>query len=93
MIIDPIRSFSNEIISDQNTKHVKERQGGSSAEKLGVRTTLFSDSAAVGSLVAQAMDVPAVRLDKVAALQVSVRSGSYPIEPRQIAAAMLRELR
>jgi negative regulator of flagellin synthesis FlgM len=93
MTINPIRSESNPIVSE---KQAKTRPSGAEtqfSDTLGVNATLSRDSAAVGALVAQAMEAASVRADKVAALRASVASGDYSIDPHAIAASMLQELR
>jgi anti-sigma28 factor (negative regulator of flagellin synthesis) len=37
------------------------------------------------------MNTPAIRQDKVAELQTAVRSGSYKLDPAQIASAMIAD--
>ena len=61
-------------------------QGGT-----GDRTTLTSGSAAVSSLVSQAMNAPAIRQDKVQGLQQAIANGQYELDAQQIAAAMIDE--
>jgi flagellar biosynthesis anti-sigma factor FlgM len=92
MNIYPVGPSTNKLASDQNATPVQNCSDSIFREKLGVRTTLSSDSAAVGSLTAEAMTTPAIRHDKLAALQASVRNGSYSIAPREIAAALLQDL-
>jgi len=91
MIIDPIRSAATGISADTNAKQVKDSNSTNFPEGEGVRATLSSDTASVGSLVARAMQTPAVRQDRVDALRTSIRNGSYPIDAGEIASAMLRE--
>lgn len=75
-----------------------ERQPGAPASSAGAaaqgasedRVTLSSTLAGVESLTAQAMQTPKVRQDKVAALQLAVRNGSYELDPVQIAAAVIQ---
>jgi flagellar biosynthesis anti-sigma factor FlgM len=57
----------------------------------GDRVSLSSSAANVQSLTAQAMNTPAIRQDKVAELQTAVRSGSYKLDPAQIASAMIAD--
>jgi len=55
------------------------------------RATLTSDQASVSNLVSTAMQSPEIRQDKVAALQQSVSSGQYKLDPGKIAASMIDE--
>jgi flagellar biosynthesis anti-sigma factor FlgM len=55
------------------------------------RTTLTSDSASVQSMVSTAMQSPDVRQDKVASLRQAVNSGTYQLDPQQIASSILDE--
>jgi flagellar biosynthesis anti-sigma factor FlgM len=43
--------------------------------------------------VAEAMQMPAVRQDRVANLQQQIASGTYQVAPQAVADAMLRNLR
>jgi negative regulator of flagellin synthesis FlgM len=55
-----------------------------------------SDSAALSpaaQTVAQAMQMPEVRQDRVASLQQQIASGTYQVAPQDVADAMLRNLR
>lgn len=57
----------------------------------GDRVSLGASVASVQSLTAQAMNTPAIRQDKVAALQTAVQSGTYKLDPQQIASAMIAD--
>jgi flagellar biosynthesis anti-sigma factor FlgM len=51
--------------------------------------TLSVGSASVNSLVAKALDAPAIRADKVEALRQAVQNGEYKLDAVQIAEAMI----
>jgi flagellar biosynthesis anti-sigma factor FlgM len=51
--------------------------------------TLSVGSASVNSLVAKALDAPAIRADKVQALRQAVQNGEYKLDAVQIAEAMI----
>jgi flagellar biosynthesis anti-sigma factor FlgM len=53
--------------------------------------TVSVGSASVNSLVAKALDAPAIRQDKVEALCQAVQNGEYEVDPAQIAEAMIRQ--
>ncbi len=91
MIIDRIGSLMNEILTDKATGRAN--QGGTTPRAQGARpqTTLSSGTVAIGSMVAQAMQSPAVRQDKIESLRTSVSSGNYPIDTREIASAVLKD--
>lgn len=90
MIIDAVGTATNEIAADRNTKQIKD--GGAIFEgKPGVRATLTSDTASVDSLVARAMQAPAIRQSQVDALRLSIRDGNYKVDPGEIADSMLKE--
>ena len=91
MMIDPIASAAIGISTDTPAKQVKDSNNAKFSEGDGVRATLSSDTASVGTLVGRAMQTPAVRQDAVIALRTSIRNGSYPIDAGEIASAMLRE--
>ena len=57
----------------------------------GDRTTLTSGSAAVSSLVSEAMNSPAIRQDMVQSLKQEIASGQYKLDPDKIAGAMIDE--
>jgi flagellar biosynthesis anti-sigma factor FlgM len=50
-----------------------------------------SDTVSLSSLSAQTLQMPAVRQDKVNALRDQVEGGTYAIDPRATASAMLDE--
>jgi flagellar biosynthesis anti-sigma factor FlgM len=51
-----------------------------------------SDLSPAAHVVAQAMQMPDVRLDRVASLQQQIAKGDYQIAPQDVADAMLRNL-
>ena len=51
-----------------------------------------SDLSPAAQVVAQAMQMPEIRQDRVASLQQQIANGSYQIAPQEIADAMLRNL-
>lgn len=52
-----------------------------------------SDLSSAAQAVSQALQLPEVRQDRVAALQQQIASGSYNVAPQDVADAMLRNLR
>ena len=55
------------------------------------KTTLSVDTTAINSLSSQALQMPAIRQEKVAALGQSVSNGTYQIDPGKIADSILDE--
>ncbi len=55
----------------------------------GDHATLNSASSSVASLVTKALQTPEIRQDKVDAVRQSISNGSYQIDPKQIADAMI----
>jgi flagellar biosynthesis anti-sigma factor FlgM len=53
------------------------------------RTTFHSDSLSVQSLTSQALNSPEIRQDKVDTLSQSVNSGTYPLDSKEIAGAII----
>jgi negative regulator of flagellin synthesis FlgM len=51
-----------------------------------------SDLSPAAQVVAQAMQMPEVRQDRVASLQQQIASGSYQVVPQEVANAMLRDV-
>lgn len=51
-----------------------------------------SDLSPAAQVVAQAMQMPEIRPDRVASLQRQIASGSYQVAPQKVADAMLRNL-
>jgi flagellar biosynthesis anti-sigma factor FlgM len=51
-----------------------------------------SDLSSAAQVVAQAMQMPDVRQDRVASLQQRIASDSYQVAPQDVADAMLRNL-
>jgi negative regulator of flagellin synthesis FlgM len=52
-----------------------------------------TDLSPAAQTVAQAMQMPEVRQDRVASLQQQIASGTYQVAPQDVADAMLRNLR
>lgn len=92
MRIDLFNPASAQLPGEVNAQATK--NGNASSVDLGDggdRTTLSSGSAAVSSLVGQAMNTPEIRQDKVQSLQQAIAAGQYPLDPQQIAGAMIDE--
>ena len=91
MIIDRIGSPTNEILADKTAGRAN--QGGTThlAQVAGAHATLSIDTVAIGSLVAQAMQTPAVRQNKIESLKATVANGNYPIDTHEIASAVLKD--
>jgi flagellar biosynthesis anti-sigma factor FlgM len=53
--------------------------------------TLSVGSSSVNSLIAKALDAPAIRQDKVEALRQTVQNGEYKVDPALVAEAMIRQ--
>jgi flagellar biosynthesis anti-sigma factor FlgM len=51
-----------------------------------------SDLSPAAQAVAQAMQMPDIRQERVANLQQQISSGSYQVAPQEVASAMLRNL-
>ena len=92
MRIDLFNPSAAQIAGEANTQPAKTGNAptldSSSAED---RTTLTSGSAAVNSLVSEAMKTPEIRQDKVQSLQQAISNGQYQLDPYQIAGAMIDE--
>ena|ERR1700690_818035 len=54
-------------------------------------TTLLAGATSLASLTATAMDIPGVRTDRVEQLRQAIASGTYQVEPSQVADAILKE--
>lgn len=52
-----------------------------------------TDLSPAAEMVAQAMQMPDVREDRVGSLQQQIASGAYQVAPQDVADAMLRNLR
>ena len=51
-----------------------------------------SNLSPAAQVVAQAMQMPEIRQDRVASLQQQIANGSYQVAPQEVANAMLRHL-
>jgi flagellar biosynthesis anti-sigma factor FlgM len=92
MRIDLFNSQASQISGQPNSNKVKGQDGTvSDVDSSGDHTTLTSGSGSISSLVSGAMSSPEVRQDKVQALQQSISSGQYKLDPQQIAGAMIDE--
>ena len=92
MRIDLTNSAASQIANEPGSQSVN-GQNAVVPEASGTedRTSFTSDQASVGALVNTAMQSPEIRQDKVAALQQSIGSGQYELDPAKIAAAMIDE--
>lgn len=92
MRIDLFNSAATELAGEVNAKPAQTGNTSSPvSEASGDHTTLTSGSAAISSLVSQAMNTPSIRQDKVSSLQQAISSGQYQLDPDQIAGAMISE--
>jgi flagellar biosynthesis anti-sigma factor FlgM len=92
MRVDLYNSAASEISSEPSSKQVQSSSvTPSDSGDGGDRTTLTSGADPVSALVSGAMSSPDVRQDRVQSLQQAVSSGSYKLEPDQIAGAMIDE--
>ena len=91
MIIDRISSPANELLTDKTTSRSNRGALMDPAQGTGVHATLSSDTASVHSLVARAMQTPALRQEKIDALRALTASGSYAIDTGEIASALLSQ--
>jgi flagellar biosynthesis anti-sigma factor FlgM len=92
MRIDLYNTSATEIATDPNAKQVTAQNLQAPEAAAGEdRTTLSSGSSSVSSLVADAMNSPEVRTDKVQSLQHAISSGQYQLDPDKIAGAMIDE--
>jgi flagellar biosynthesis anti-sigma factor FlgM len=67
--------------------------GSSSTPGTGMATARdSSELSPAAQVVAQAMQMPDVRQDRVASLQQQITSGGYQVAPQEVADAMLRNL-
>lgn len=92
MRVDLSNTQASQIASEPSSQQVSHGTtpaavGGSDED----RTTLTSDSGAVGSLVSAAMNTPEMRDDKIASLQQAIANGQYDLDPEKIAASMIDE--
>ncbi|MGA9937313.1 MAG: flagellar biosynthesis anti-sigma factor FlgM [Candidatus Acidiferrales bacterium] len=92
MRIDP-NSQSSEAIQQQGTVQDSKNQAAQKAQQdpnasSGVQVQLSTSSNQVAALAQQAANVPAVRTDRVDALQQTVRDGNFNVSNEQVAAAI-----
>ena len=92
MTIDPLSSVTASLITDRNARPLAHHRDAEMGQTTEAHTTLKGSSAAVASLVAQAMSTPAVRQEKVDALKALIADGAYSIDRQKIASAMLTAL-
>ena len=53
--------------------------------------TFSGNQTSVASLVAKALDSGALRAEKIETLRQAVQNGTYPVDPNEIADAMIRQ--
>jgi flagellar biosynthesis anti-sigma factor FlgM len=79
-------------VPDQRSARQVSNTNSSAASNQGAtedRTTFYSDSASVQSLVSQALTSPEFRQDKVDAVRQSISNGQYQADPTKIAAGII----
>ncbi len=67
--------------------------GRAVSEAIGGSENFPEDTVSITSLTSKAMQTPVVREDQVESLRQSVMNGTYELNPRAIAAAMVGEER
>ncbi|MGB9199492.1 MAG: flagellar biosynthesis anti-sigma factor FlgM [Terriglobales bacterium] len=79
--------------SDQiSTERTSAQPASTTSSSRTPETDKFSgDTVSLSSLTEQALQMPAVRQEKVDALRQKIESGEYEIDPKKTAAAMLNE--
>ena len=69
----------------------KPREATAAPESRGDRISLSDDARIMAEAKRTAQEAPDIRQDKVAELKAQVESGTYTVDSRKVAAAMLRE--
>jgi len=88
MVLNPIGSAVNGLATDPLADGSKHAQNTALAQSQGVQTTLSSDKASVSVLAAKAMESSKTSQHRVEALRAAVDSGSYSLDPAEIASAL-----
>jgi flagellar biosynthesis anti-sigma factor FlgM len=84
-------SSVDRVTSNRNDK-TNDKSETSAAEASSAETTsLVAGRTSLATLTATAMQGEDVRTDKVAQLRQAIGSGTYQVEPAQVAEAMLKE--
>jgi flagellar biosynthesis anti-sigma factor FlgM len=92
MRIDLNQTAASQIATEPNAQQVNANSVPASGVAGGEdRTTFTSDAQSLSSLVRSAMSSPETREDKVASLQHAVSSGTYQLDPGEIATSMIDE--
>jgi negative regulator of flagellin synthesis FlgM len=79
---------ASQVPDPRSAKQVSNSGPATSQSATVDRTTFYSDSASVQSLVSQALKSPEIRQDKVDSIRQSVSNGQYQVDPTKIAAAI-----
>ena len=69
----------------------KPREAAAAPESRGDRVSLSDDARIMAEAKRTAQETSDIRQDKVAELKAQVESGTYTVDSRKVAAAMLRE--
>lgn len=89
MRIDSNRPVATDLTAEKAKNNGK---GDSAAAASGPAQDVFSvDTVSIGALQSKALSAPEVRQEKVQALRDAIRNGSYELDPKKIADAMLRD--
>ena len=79
----------SQVPDQRSAKQVSNNSPATSQSATVDRTTLYSDSSSIQSLVSQALKSPEVRQDKVDAIRQSISNGQYQVDPANIAAGII----
>ena len=88
MKIDFNNGIANQPVAERTPKHVTSSSVSAATGATVDRTSLSTSVPSVASLVTQAMQLPAIRQDKVNALREAISSGNYSVDAAKIAGSI-----
>ena len=78
-------------VSTDRAENSSAAAGKPRVQSSGDSESFAEDTVSISSLAAKAMQMPAVRANKVESLRQTVASGQYKLDPQAIAAAMVSQ--
>jgi flagellar biosynthesis anti-sigma factor FlgM len=80
-------------VAEPNVERAASSQTAKASTEQSRQAQIFESNPEVGKLTAAALDSPEVRSDKIQALQLQIRAGTYHVPAAQVAGSMLEQMR
>lgn len=91
MRIDANKVVTDQLITERSTRNSGKQNQASSDASSGSVASFSADTAGIQALEARVLATPEVRQERVVALRDAIQNGSYDLDPKLTAEAMLKE--